>query len=152
MTKDSDTSYRMKHRPPSTDDGAPAYDLTENGVYPKDVYDHPSWYSSGEDYYHEAWSAVSHVRGKPDRHIFVHRAMPCGREFKTIRNGDWVTTVKKYAREHGKHPSDPSKDMCIRSIRVKAKCIHTDGNSLMEWGYNCEAREGFVSFRPRKRK
>ena len=39
--------YRGEHLAPDQD-SAPGYDLTLNGVYPKDVYDKPSWYESEE--------------------------------------------------------------------------------------------------------
>jgi len=145
--------YAMSHRPPGADNGAPLHDLNANAVYPKDVYDHPEWYSGGEENFWDAWSAVSRARGKPDKNVSIFRALPCGRATKTLNNGDWVTTVRKYAREHSKHASDPSKDMCVKWARVKASCLHTAGDSLFEWGYNCEDKpfSGTVS-RPRKKR
>ena len=143
----------MAHRPPDADSGAPLHDLTGNSVYPKDVYDVPSQYSGGEENFWEAWSAVSRARGKPDSYVAVYRALPCGRKTSTLHRGDWVTMVQKYARQHGKHESDPSKDMCVKWSRVKARCIHTAGDSLFEWGYNCEDKPFYgTSFRPRKKR
>lgn len=51
-----------------------------------------------------------------------------------INAGDWVTLSRAYAVEHGKdHLNGKYK---ILSKAVKAKELHTDGNSLSEWGWN----------------
>jgi hypothetical protein len=142
--------YGGSHRPPDADDGAPLHDLTANGIYPADVYERPSWYDTGDKGYMEAWSLARRFRGRLNRYVQVFRALPCGN--RKLHRGDWVTTVKSYAREHSKHPTDSSKDACIISKMVRASCIHTAGDSLMEWGYNCEDTDGAVVFRPRKKK
>lgn len=146
--------YQMDHRPPGPEDGAPLHDLTGNGVYPSDVYTHPQYYNMGEDAYWDAFDKARVGRGKPEGHVQIFRALPCPapRKRMTLHKGDWVTTVKSYARQHGKHDNDPSKDMCVGSARVKRKCIHTAGDSMLEWGYNCEDRPMWSEFRPRKRK
>jgi len=145
--------YQMAHRPPGEASGAPIHDLTANGVYPADVYTRPDWYNGGEENFWEAFSKVSKRRGKPDGRVRIYRAMPCGapRSPLVLHKGDWVTTIMKYARDHGKHPHDPSKDMCVGSVRVPNKCIHTAGDSLLEWGYNCDAVTMLKVFHPRKR-
>lgn len=143
--------YGMQHRPPGAEEGAPLYDLTGNGVYPADVYDHPEWYASGHPLDMDAWALAARKRGRPESPVWIYRAAPC--EVKTINSGDWVTTVFRYAREHGKHDSDPSQDLCVGVAKTWARCIHTDGNSLFEWGYNCpEPLRMTRRFRPRKRR
>jgi hypothetical protein len=141
----------MEHRPPGPEEGAPIHDLTTNGVYPRDVYERPDWYSSGEENYWDAFAVVQRVHHRPNARLWVFRAAPCGT--RTINPGDWVSTVKKYARQHGKHATDPAKDMCVFASRTEARCLHTDGNSLFEWGYNCPVplRAQNV-FRPRKKR
>lgn len=52
----------------------------------------------------------------------------------TINAGDWVSLSKKYATEHGK--DNLNNKYKILSKSVSAKEVHTDGNSLSEWGYN----------------
>lgn len=52
----------------------------------------------------------------------------------TINNGDWVSIVKNYAKEHGK--DNLKNNYKIISKTVLAKELFTDGNSLLEWGYN----------------
>lgn len=144
--------YGVSHRPADAESGAPLHDLTGGGrIYPADVYDKPSWYDTGDSEYMEAWSIASSSRGKPDRRVGIYRALPCGQ--KTFHRGDWVSITRKYARGHGKHRDDPSKDLCVIWTRVPAKCLHTSGDSLLEWGYNCDdVKARSVVFRPRRRK
>jgi len=51
-----------------------------------------------------------------------------------INNGDWVTIVRNYAKEHGQ--SNLNNNYKIISKTVRASQLYTDGNSLFEWGYN----------------
>jgi hypothetical protein len=123
--------YRMQHRAPGPDD-APMHDLTANGVFPEDVYTHPHYYFHDSERDSDSYWKVIKYRNKPEAMVQVYRAAPVG----TLNPGDWVTPNKAYARDEGKHPTDPSKDMPVWSHRVPADCLHCDGNSLSEWGYN----------------
>lgn len=146
-----DLDYGMQHRPPDAETGAPLHDLTANGAYPADVYTHQHYYHQHQPGEDRVWDSVRRYRGKPLGRPSIFRAVPCG--VKTINPGDWVTLSMQYARQHGKHPSDPSKDMCVISAAHHAKCLHTAGDSIMEWGYNCrEILKGVSRFRPRKKK
>ena len=51
-----------------------------------------------------------------------------------INNGDWVTTSKLYAKQHGE--SNLNNNYKIVTKAVKASQLYTDGNSIFEWGYN----------------
>ena len=51
-----------------------------------------------------------------------------------INPGDWVTTVRRYAVEHGKSNLDGQ--YRILSKMVHARDLYTDGNSIYEWGYD----------------
>lgn len=51
-----------------------------------------------------------------------------------INNGDWVTTSKLYAKQHGE--SNLNNNYKIVTKTVKASQLYTDGNSIFEWGYN----------------
>ena len=51
-----------------------------------------------------------------------------------INNGDWVTTSKLYAKQHGE--SHLNNNYKIVTKTVKASQLYTDGNSIFEWGYN----------------
>ena len=51
-----------------------------------------------------------------------------------INNGDWVTTSRMYAKEHGE--SHLNNNYKIVTKTVKASQLYTDGNSIFEWGYS----------------
>lgn len=130
--------YRGEHGAPDQD-SAPAYDLTGNEVYPKDVYDRPDWYETDSGL--QEMRKIQRLKGNPDAPVWIHRAVPKsaagpleGRVTRLIRPGDWVTTNKQYAKEHGEAALNG--DYVIVSRRVTAKDIHTNGDSIFEWGYN----------------
>lgn len=143
----SDAAYHMRHRAPGPE-GAPAYDLTKNQVYPKDVYqtlwEYRTYHRSDAD----ANAVLYRVRGRPEARLTICRAVPKG--VKTINPGDWVSIAKAYAIDHGKDGHDRAKDMPVICARTEARNIHTDGNSLLEWGYNGSAPlHATVAYRPR---
>ena len=51
-----------------------------------------------------------------------------------INPGDWVTTIRNYAKGHGEHALNGKYK--IISKRVPAKNLYTDGNSVFEFGYD----------------
>jgi hypothetical protein len=53
---------------------------------------------------------------------------------KRINPGDWVTIVRKYAVDHGR--ANLRNQFKVLSKTVIACDLWTDGNSLLEWGYN----------------
>lgn len=56
------------------------------------------------------------------------------KEVPKINDGDWVTTVKEYATEHGKaHLKNRYK---ILTKKVKAKNVYGNGDSVFEFGYS----------------
>ncbi len=131
--------YQGTHRAPTSSYGAPGHDLTD-GMYPDDVYG-----PNGNRYYgdnsaagEQAMAHMHAMRGKPDYEITVYRAAP--KDAKTINPGDWVTTVKSYADEHGFRQYDEG-EYTVLSQKVKAKEIYTEGNSLFEWGYDPTERQ-----------
>ena len=52
----------------------------------------------------------------------------------TIKGGDWVTTVRKYAVDHGKSALNGS--YRIESKSVRADELFTNGDSWLEWGFD----------------
>lgn len=140
-----ENDYHISHRPPESDFGAPLHDLTK--IYPKDVYEKPHYYATGDLELESAYKALSY-KDKPSRLIWIFRAVPEG--IKTINPGDWVTINRKYAIQHGKHPFDKKQDMIVIAAKVPASSIHTDGNSFAEWGYNGpEPIKTIISYKPR---
>jgi len=122
-------SYRLQHVSPGAEEGMPMHDLS--GM--PDVYEHPEYYAaSPED--RESHRVAKGVRGRPEAKVTVHRAVPDAK--MGINPGDWVSPSRAYARQHGMHNTDPSKDMPVVSARVPASELYTDGNSLSEWGWN----------------
>jgi hypothetical protein len=137
MANNHTEKYRGSHRAPGRD-GARADDMTMNGVYPADVYTKPEWYESGEGL--KEMYKIMRLRGRPDAPVWIFRSVPRsvagpleGRSSRMITSGDWVSTSKEYAKEHG--DSALGGDYIIASRRVRAGEIYTEGNSIFEWGY-----------------
>jgi hypothetical protein len=128
MAKEVD--YRGQHKAPTLE-AASADDLTKNGIYPNDVYRRPDWYESG-DGLREMWK-IQQYRGNPDAPVTIYRAIPKDVP-RAVNQGDWVTTSRKYAKQHGE--SALNGDYKIVSKKVRAKDIFTKGDSILEWGYN----------------
>jgi hypothetical protein len=133
--QEEETSYRGQHIAPGPDSAA-AYDLTMNDVYPKDVYVRPDWYEGDSEGLTELRKIIR-LKNRPDAPVWIFRAIPKKVKHpiysKNIKVGDWVTTNKKYARDHAEgHLNDEYE---IISWRVKARDIFTNGDSIFEWGF-----------------
>ena len=130
-------SYKYSHRAPDNDGyNAPMHNVAPN-IYPADIYsakaawlygDHaPSMYSD-----QQSVNVIQAARNKPDMIVAIYRAVPSA--VKAINPGDWVTINLQSAKQHavsnltGKHR--------ILKMRVPAKHLYTDGNSIHEWGYD----------------
>lgn len=137
--RNPDTSYRMSHGAPGPD-GAPLHDLTANSVFPPDVYETLRYYqfhagdARGRAQEAEAERILRAVRGRPDMPVTIYRSLPRG--LTTINPGDWVTIVRDYAVMHGMHADDETQDWPVVAATVPAGTVHTNGDSLQEWGYN----------------
>jgi len=124
------------HSPSDPEGGSPLYDLTENGTYPEDVYSFEGlrYYGTGEAAMdRNAYSIISSAEGQPNRIVKVYRAVEKGDPQK-ILPGDWVTTVRSYAKEHGE--GTLKGEYKIVSKSVTAKDIFTSGDSWLEFGYH----------------
>jgi hypothetical protein len=152
-----ENDYRGSHQAPGPHFGAPMHNVT-NGMYPEDFYG-----PNGARYYgdindpsdREAHRQVMSVRGKPDAMVTIHRAVPSHvheAAMKTkdpvkhmIRPGDWVAIHRAYAKVHGEGPLKGKYK--IASMRVPAKHVWTNADSIHEWGYHPEekARGGRVT-------
>jgi len=134
-----DVDYRGHHTAPGREGLNTLDDLTD--IFPDDVYN-PSvagrYYGHGGDAAgiamdNQTARIVSKFRGNPDAEIEIFRAVPKGVD--KISAGDWVTVNKDYAKMHGESwVADGQFD--VVSMRVKAKDLTTDGNSIHEWGYS----------------
>lgn len=124
--------YRGQHQAPDHEGGAPLWDLTGNGIYPKDVYERWYEYLNDPDE-RRVVGTVLDFQGKPNRPVMIYRAMPKSVPSK-INPGDWVSTSKAYCRDHGR--SALNGDYKIVQKTVRARDLFTEGNSLLEWGYD----------------
>jgi hypothetical protein len=125
--------YRGSHTAPNAKVYGGTIDKLEQ-IMPKDVYS-----QQGRRLYgindstidHEWYMAALRAKGKPDAMIEVYRAVPKG--VKNINNGDWVTTSKKYATDHGENTLNGEYE--IVSKKVKANTLSSEGYPY-EFGYN----------------
>lgn len=74
-----DDDYRMEHRPPDPDGGAPLFDLTALGVYPADIYGPMGgmYYGHGADRAEDeaVVRLAAAYRGKPSAKVKIYRAI-----------------------------------------------------------------------------
>lgn len=121
--------YGMKHRPTKT--GTTADEITQveqnKAGFPKDFYQHPEYYENMDGMSEkESFAVLKRIRGNPESEITIYRASPK----KEFNYGDWVSLSKEYAKSES-----ISKGVKVYALKVKAKDIHFDGNSINEFGY-----------------
>jgi hypothetical protein len=134
--EDSRINRGGAHSPPSASDGAPGYDVASNGIYPDDLYSANGrrYYGTGDDTIDgPAFDVIRSMEASPNKMITIYRSVEKGAPGK-INPGDWVTTVRKYAKDHGE--ANIGSDYKIIKKTVAARDIFTDGNSVAEWGYS----------------
>ncbi len=133
----SNPDYSGEHEAPAKEDGAPLWDVTLNGMYPKDIYDH-----TAEKYYPhygdrrdgEAIRIIQWAHNKNNNPITIYRAVPGDLVRPKINPGDWVTIVRGYAKEHGE--DNLGGDYKIISKSAHVRDLFTDANSIFEFGYD----------------
>ncbi len=124
------------HTPAGPDSGSPAFDVTMNGTYPDDFYgiNGLRYYGTGYDALDaETYSTLSRLANRPNALVTVYRAVEKDAKGK-INPGDWVTTSRAYAKEHGQGALN--NNFKIVKSTVKARDIWTAGDSMLEWGYH----------------
>ena len=128
-----DFDYRGVHRAPD----ARVYGATIDnlqGIMPADVYTNTgkNLYGLGDSVVDREWfAAAMKAKGNPNAEIEVYRAVPKG--VKTINNGDFVTTSKKYAEMHGENVLDEGFEIIKK--KVPARFLSSEGYPY-EFGYN----------------
>ena len=133
---DSDTSFRMSHAAPINDGFNDSADNLSN-MFGGDIYSDNAlhYFGMGDEYVkadRESLQAINRAKGKPNTMITVYRAMPKDAKGTAIGNGDWVTTSREYAKEHGNHALNG--DYKIATRMVPAKHLFNNGDSIHEWG------------------
>lgn len=122
---EAEDDYRHRPRP----DGPRIFDLTENEMFPEDVYSHPEYYGDMRDTAtRESVAVLRKVRGKPDAMVTIYRAAPKGAKF---RNEDWVAVSKTYAKNHAELVDAET----IISMKVPVSHVRSAGDDLNEFGY-----------------
>lgn len=124
------------HSPAGPDGGSPAFDVALNGTYPEDFYSSVGlrYYGTGNPSMDsQSYETLRRVAGRPNSLVTVYRAVDANGPKKLVA-GDWVTTVRAYAKEHG--DSNISGGYKIIKQTVHARDIWTSGDSMLEWGYH----------------
>ena len=128
--------YSGEHKAPQRDYGAPLDNL--KGVYPDDIYGPNAaryyGHSSGDATDKAAARIIQATKGKPDAPVKVFRAIPKGIQSNEINPGDWITTMKSYAVQHGEGALGG--DYKILEKTVNAGDLYTNGDSIFEFGYD----------------
>jgi hypothetical protein len=128
--------YSGEHRAPQRDSGAPLDNLKD--VYPDDVYGPKGalyyGHASGDATDKAAIRIIQSARNKPDAPVKVFRAIPKSIQSNEINPGDWITTIKSYAVDHGEGPLGG--DYKILEKTVPAGDLYTNGDSIFEFGYD----------------
>jgi hypothetical protein len=99
-----DVDYRGEHSAPDRQSGAPLHKVTDNGIYPADVYsaEGARLYGTGEDAMDRAaFNMISSLQDKPNASVRVYRAVP--------RNEAPSELVYKYQRQ---------KDQILRTGKI----------------------------------
>jgi hypothetical protein len=125
--------YRGSHTAPN----AKVYGGTLDNlgaIMPEDVYSSKGirLYGINDPQIDSEWFKAAYLsKGNPDKLVDVYRAVPKG--VKDINNGDWVTTSKTYAKNHGESALNDEYE--IISKKVKASTLSSEGYPY-EFGYN----------------
>lgn len=130
----SGTDYRGTHKAPTGEFGEASLDSMDK-TYPSDIYTMQGWrfYGDGDAAMDKkAHQVVMAMKGKPNAVVTVYRSVPKGASTQ-INPGDWVTTVRDYAKMHGERFDE---GMDILSKKIKASELFTEGNSLFEFGWS----------------
>ena len=135
VEKAPDTSYQIRHRPPTMEDvenGEAALASDLSAIVPEDVYDHPEWYfdmRAKAD--RESMAAVRKIRDNPEAIVTIYRGAPKGE----LNDGDWVSLSKTYAEEYAGEGAYTSEGSTVHVYKVKAKDLVWPGDSINEFGY-----------------
>lgn len=133
----SENDFRMRHTAPNGRDGFSRSIDDVSGIYPEDLYSPNGYHYYGDgDVRRDRFCAnvFSRVRNNPEALVKIYRAVPKTTKETKLRNGDWVSVNREYAKEHGERNINGGYK--IIEDEVPAKYVYTDGNSLHEQGYD----------------
>lgn len=127
------SEYRGSHTAPNAKEYGGTLDNL-GAIMPEDVYSSKGirLYGINDPQIDSEWFKAAYLsKGKPDKLVEVYRAVPKG--VTEINQGDWVTTSKTYAKNHGENALNDEYD--IISKKVKASTLSSEGYPY-EFGYN----------------
>lgn len=128
--------YIGQHSAPSLDVGAsldnPTVMFGGDDIYSSNAM---RYFGTGmDDADRESLAAIMRAKGKPGRNVTVYRAVPKDAP-NEIGAGDWVSTSRAYAKDHGEASLGGRGNYKIVKEIVSADELATDGNSINEWGW-----------------
>lgn len=132
----SDQNYRYEHKAPNAETGVRLTDADQAFGGDGSLYSPMGirYYGDGVSYDRKAIRAFQNAENNPEASITVYRAVPSNVRNTQLQNGDWVSTTREYAEEHGAREYDDG--YRIIEAQVPAKFLYTDGNSIHELGYD----------------
>jgi hypothetical protein len=133
----SSDEYRLHHTAPYGRDGFSKSIADPTGIFPEDLYSPKGalYYGDGRMWMDEQSANIfKRVRHNPEAMVKIYRAVPKDIKETKLRNGDWVSINREYAKEHGE--INVYGGYKIIEDEVPAKYVFTDGNSLHEQGYD----------------
>lgn len=130
----NEDSYKLDHQAPDATYGKSGADISD--FFSSDIYsaDALRLHGHGDPTMDkESIDVIQKIRNNPDEKVTIYRAIPTNLDVK-INDKDWITISKLYAIEHGEGPLSGNYKILEKEVFVDE--IHTDGNSIHEWGYN----------------
>lgn len=124
--------YAGSHRAPRIEQGATLND--PRMVFGDDIFgpNAQRYFGTGNDLMDaESIAIIKSAMDNPDAIVPIYRSVPKG--VTSINPGDWVTTSKAYANDHGDASLGGTFD--VLEMMVPARQLATDGNSIHEWGW-----------------
>lgn len=126
------SEYRMAHRAPNSQEDVSLDKVKDSGMVPDDYWTHPQWYQAQPEE-RESFAKVTDALRTTGQRMWVYRAVPKNAKDGSIRNGDWVTPSRDYARMEGQSISEGYR---LIAQRVSLKDLYWDGNSIAELGFD----------------
>ncbi len=94
----------------------------------------PGAYQRANEYQRESIEAIRKAKSSKRGKVTIYRAVPSDIKEGSVRNGDWVTFSKAYAKYHISL-QDWEKGRIIKQL-VSIDDVWWDGNDVNEWGYD----------------
>lgn len=127
----SGADYRMMHQAPNRDDYSMAT-IKEAGIVPDDYWTHPHYYQNDATERASFYTIKTAIESKSQK-MWVYRSVPKDVKDDHIRNGDWVSPSREYAKLEGESIPGGYK---IIAQRASLKDLWWDVNSINEIGYD----------------